>query len=415
MNVVSADPRFLGGHVGRAEAIRCRVLQRHLVLQGTGQAADAAAAATIAGIVMYKAASWRSPSELAVGLMLAMLPTILSLPIAWRVADAHRRVLTLAWAQLARAVICAAGLLVLFTDSRTVGFAVIGVMTAAQAVTGSLRSAALPRAVHGSRLVAASSLCALTGKVAGTIGAATALGLSLVQPGIVFVAAAAAHVVSSVGYLSWHIDLGGRATASEPAPDLRRAWRQLCHHGSTINAVLLAVGGRCLLGATAMLFAIHADRRYDLGPAGYAAAIGLCASGVFCGTAFGPSWLRRTAGRAWARILGRCVVLVALVAAVVPTLATSASVVFLLSAVFGVMRLRADAAVLSVIDDVDRGRFFATYDASYQLAFLVGAVCAAVSPIPARADGLAVLAALASLVALLLRISSVRSRRRNVC
>jgi hypothetical protein len=415
MSVVSADARIFGGHVGRAEAIRCRVLQRHLVLQGTGQAADAAAAATIAGVVMYKAANWRSPSELAVGLMLAMLPTILSLPIAWRVADAHRRVLTLAWAQLARAVICAAGLLVLVTDSRTVGFAVIGVMTAAQAVTGSLRSAALPRAVHGSRLVAASSLCALTGKVAGTIGAATALGLSLVQPGIVFVAAAAAHVVSSIGYLSWHIDLGGRATASEPAPDLQRAWHQLCHRRSAVRAAVLAVGGRCLLGATAMLFAIHADRRFGLGPAGYAAAIGLCASGVFCGAAFGPSWMRRTAGRAWARNLGRCVVVVALVAAMVPTLVTSALVVFLLSTLFGVLRLQADAAVLSVIDDVDRGRFFATYDASYQLAFLVGAVGAAVSPLPSRVDGLAVLAAVTSLIVLLPHISFLRSRRSNVC
>ena len=391
MAVVTADRHHVA-HAGRVEALRSATLRRHLVLQGTAQAADAATTVTIATLLVLDTASWRSPTELATALILALLPAALSVPIAWHVADAPRRAGTLARMHLVRAVICLSGPMVLFSSGRTVGFIIIGLMTGAQSVSSSVRAAALPFIVPNARLLAANSLCTFAAKVAGTVGASAALVLGRIEPASVFVAAATLHVVSAIGYVTWRIDLGGRCPAGANSPNLRRAWGRLMSDDVAARSALTAVGGRGLLGAAVMLLAISADRHYGLGSAGYAAAIGICAAGAFCGSAIGPSWSRRVAGRNWARRAGQLALGAALVASVTPTMGTEGGVVFLFAVVCGAMRNRADTTAMSAIDDVDRGRFYAIYDASYQVTYLLGAVGAALSPLAGDRLGLGVVA-----------------------
>ncbi len=393
MAIVMTGPREVA-HSGRVEALRCAVLRRHLLLQGTAQVADAATTITIATLLVLETASWRSPTELATALIFALLPAALCLPIAWHVADAPDRSSTLARTHLVRAAICLSGLMVLLSSDRMVGFVIIGLMTGAQSVSSSVRAAALPFIVPNSRLLAANSLCTLSAKVAGTLGVAAAIVLGHVHPSTVFVAAALLHVVATIGYATWNIDLGGRCITGATAPNLRRAWRQLMSDEFAARSAFAAVGGRGLLGAAVMMLAISADRHYGMGSAGYAAAIGICAAGALCGSAIGPSWSRRAAGRKWARRTGQIALVAALVASLTPTMGTSAAVVFIFAVMFGALRNRADTTVMSAIDDVDRGRFFAIYDASYQVTYLLGAVSAALSPLAGDRLGLGVVAGL---------------------
>ena len=393
MDIMSVGRRNLT-RSGRVDALRCPMLRRHLLLQAAAQAADAAITITVATLLVLQTASWRSPTELATALIFALLPAALSLPIAWHVADAPHRSNTLASTQFVRAIICLAGLFVLFSSERTVGFIIIGLMTGAQSVSCSVRAAALPYIVPGGRLLAANSLCTLCAKFAGSAGVATALVLGRLHPATVFIAAAMLHVVSAVGYSTWSTDLGGRCSTGATAPNLRRAWRQLAGDDLATRAAFTAVGGRCLLGAGVMLLAISADRHYGMGSAGYAAAIGVSAAGAFCGSAIGPTWSRRAAGRRWARRAGQLVLATAFVASLTPTMGTAAAVVFLFAVVVGALRTRADTTVMSAIDDVDRGRFFSLYDASYQVAYLIGAVTAALSPLADERLGIGVVAGL---------------------
>jgi hypothetical protein len=404
-------------HVGRVEALRCEILRRHLLLQGTAQAADAATTATIAGLLMFKTTQWRSPSELAMALVLTLLPAVLSVPIAWHVADKPRRQAILGRTHVVRSIICLAGLLVVPTASQTVGFVLIGLMPAAQAVSSSVRAAALPYVVPSSRLVAANSLCTLVAKAAGCTGALLAVTLGHFDPTLVFVTAATLHLLAAGGYLTWRADLGGRAVDDPTGPRLRRAWTNVVHHEHASASALLAIATRCLLGAEVMLLAINGDRRYGLGPAGYAGAIGICATGVFCGSVVGPSWSRRTGGRRWARRAVQLAVVAALVASLTPTLGTAATAVFLFSAAFGALRNRADATVMTAVHDLDRGRFFALYDATYQVAYLLGAVAAAVSPLARHPLGLGAVTAVAVTAAAVIstRRSSGSERSTKPC
>jgi hypothetical protein len=97
------------------------------------------------------------------------------------------------------------------------------------------------------------------------------------------------------------------------------------------------------------------------------------------------------------------------VASLTPTMGTASAVVFLFAVVVGALRNRADATVMSAIDDVDRGRFYSIYDASYQVAYLLGAVGAALSPLAHERLGIGVVAGLT--VALTIAIAARHPHR----
>ncbi|MFZ4719320.1 MAG: hypothetical protein ACOYMR_07830 [Ilumatobacteraceae bacterium] len=360
---------------GRREALRCHALRRHLALQAVGQSADATALVTIAAVLVLRTTQWHSVAELVMGLLLAVMPAVLSLPLAWRIADTECRVRRLSTVHAVRAVIAAAAAVVLVVPNRTLGLAICGVMAAAQAVTGSLRAAALPSTVPPSRIAAASSLAVLTGKASGVLGIGLAASTGFVAVWIPFVVAASLHVAASVGYARWRHEHGDRSSGERPvaAPPSLVSSPQ----------VLMVVGLRGITGAATMLFAVLADRRLGLGDRGYALAIGASSAGMLLGAFLGPVWYRHRGTSPVAHLLPAAAVLTVLLGSVVSGVTTSALVIVGLAAVSAAARLEADAVVLREVED-RRGRSFAVYDASFQVAFVAGACLAATNPAPPR-------------------------------
>lgn len=366
---------------GRREALRCPALRRHLGLQAVGQIADATVLVALTAVLVLRTTGWHSATELITGLLLAVMPAVLSLPIAWRVADTDCRVRSLSRVHAVRAGIAVAAAIVLVVPNRTLGLAICGLIAAAQAITGSLRAAALPSTVPSPRLAAASSLAVLTGKAAGVAGIALAAASGFIASWIPFVAGACLHSATAVCYGRWRDQLGRPSPemhAARPAPETV----VVPHRHRQVRSVVMLRG---ITGAATMLFAVVTDRRLGLGDSAYALAIGASSTGMLVGAVIGPVWYRHRHHSAVAHLLPVAAIAAVLIGCAIPGLVTSAAAIVGLAAVSAACRLEADAVVLSAVED-RRGRSFAIYDASFQVAFVVGACLAAASPASPRSS-----------------------------
>lgn len=382
----------------RPEALRCGVIRRHLLLQCAGQVADAAAALSLARLLLLKVSS-PSTGDVTAAITASVVPAVLSLPLAWLVADSLRRRTSLASAHVIRSLIVATAVLVSITGSRVLGLGIIAATTAAQTVTGNLRSASLGHAVPKDRLVAAYSLSAFIGKAAGVLGLGLGLGLHIVGPNAVFVGAALLHVVTAVGYITWSTDLGGRSPSVVTVTNVARAAADVCRRAGGGRVVPMAIALRAVQGASMVTLVSLFERRLDHGLVTTSAVLMATSTGVFVGTQLLPM-RGRWGGPRYLRVPGVTGILAALGAVtLVPMVPFHLLTQFVLSAVFGSMRVRADVAVQATCETANRGRIHATYEAAYHVAFVTGASLATLSPLLGRQVGLSVVV-LGGLVAL---------------
>jgi hypothetical protein len=347
------------------------------MLQGLSQTADAVTALTVTRFLMVELRS-TAPRDLLVALLVSMGPAVLCLPVAWAVADSGCRMRLLATTQLLRAGVSAGAVVALLTSSPALGYTVIGLMTALQTIAASMRSAVLPRAVPTTRLIAANSLCAITGRMAGLLGIALVVGLRVVDQRIVLVVAAVLHSLSAYGYLSWRLELGGHRAASSMR-DLAREVRSLRHMPGAGGVVPTALALRTMQGAVALAAATSVPQRSSSTTVN-ATMLGIVAVGTFTGTVLAPNLAAMAQRRnipsgttTWAAAL------LLSAGAFMPQLPARLSLLLMLSVGFGIARLHADTVVQSVVSDHALGRTLATYDASYQVAFVAGAALVGVA------------------------------------
>lgn len=373
----------------RPEALRCSLVRRHLSLQGLGQVADAAVALTLARLLLEGAASPTS-RDITTAIVSSVVPAVVGLPLAWCLADSLRRNASLAATQLTRALISVGAMLVPHSSSRAVGFAFIAAITAAQTVTGSLRTASVGHTVERSRLVAANSLAAVTGKIAGALGLALVFALDFLGPHVVFSTAAALHLLAAVGYASWSADLGGNGQRATSTRQMARDAVQLLRNAGTLAVVLGPMVLRALQAASMVTLVALVDHGAQRQSIATAAVLAATSTGGFIGMAAAPTFWRvfRTRTACWAPI-GSLIALGTFVA-VHPTLSTCLAVQFGLSMAFGTLRVRADAAVQANCVAASRGRVVAAYEACYLVAFVAGAVLASANPFVGQPLGLIV-------------------------
>lgn len=390
----------------RPEALRCSVVRRHLGLQGLGQIADAAVAVTLARLLLAEAASPTS-NDVTTAIVTSVIPAVVSLPLAWLLADSLRRNTSLAATQVTRALISIAAMLVPLTSSRAVGFAFIAAITAAQTVTGSLRAASVGHTVERSRLVAANSLAAVTGKAAGALGLALVFTLNFLGPLIVFSAAAALHLAAAVGYVTWSADLGGKTHHTASTRQVARHAFHLSRHPGTLGVVPGTMVLRAVQGASLVTLVSLVEHSAHQQSIATAAVLAATSTGAFIGMAAASTFWR--VSRARSMRLSCVIGLLALVAiaAVHPSVSTCLPAQFALSMAFGTLRVRADAAVQANCEGASRGRVVAAYEACYHVAFVTGAVLASANPFAGRPLGLIVIA-LGSAVAIACSLAAPR-------
>jgi hypothetical protein len=236
-----------------------------------------------------------------------------------------------------------------------------------------MRSAVLPRAVPTTRLIAANSLCAITGKMAGLLGVVLVLGLRVVDPRAVLLVAAGLHMLSAYGYLSWRIELGGGFTSASSMRDLAVEVRALRRLPAASRIVPAALALRTMQGATA-LAAVAAASQQRSSATINATMLGIVATGTFTGTVLAPNLAARSKGlgrthraATWLTVLSVSGV------ALLPGLAARLAVLLVVSVGFGIARVQADSVVQSAVAEHALGRTLATYDACYQVAFVAGA------------------------------------------
>ena len=362
---------------GVARRERTTSLSGFLITQGLGQGADAAVTLTLAHLVVFSIENGATPATVVKALLTAVLPSLVSLPVAELVSDRCRRHRTLAVVQVARAVVALAAIAVPLTGSARLGYVTVMALMSVAGISHAVRSAALPHVVAPHRLVVANSWASLTGKIAGSTGALAVLAIGRHHPVAMLVVAGAVHLIGAARYAAWPGDLGGGAPTSVHgmAEVLRRA-AQLITRAPVRRPVLSAIARRALQGATLMAFVVIADERLHLGTSGYATAIAAAAIGTVAGTTVVAPLLRRHSCTWLELVTWGAAAASLLVAGAMLSLISGVVALVVLAATFQAARLVADSAVQLAVGDDALGRVYSLYDASYHVAMLLGAAVA---------------------------------------
>lgn len=348
---------------------------RHFTLsQMAGQAADAMTTLALAQVVVFDLERGASPAALTRAVATAAVPIVLAGPVAGFAADRWRRRSTLISASAARALLTLAALMVPATGSALLGYGLGAALLTVARVLYSTRAASIPHAVSSADLVAADSLSALAGNLAGGIGAGLGVSLMVLSPSAVLCLAVVLHLASVIGFASLTLDLGGRHGRGVPEPRAGHRILETFTSGPAGFAAAVTGAHRLLLGGAFSTFVLLADARYRLESSGYAGAIAVLAIGGAVGTVVAPSTVRRLTRR---QTVAGAFGLAGFAISTAAVLSSSAAVIgaMMLSAfAFQNLRLMSDAVVQSSVDDDMLGRVFTAYDVVYNLSFTVGAL-----------------------------------------
>ena len=404
------------GSLLRLQGLRRLIRVRLLVAFG-----DGAFQGALAGAVLFDPSQRSSPTEIAAGFAVLLLPYSLVGPFAGALLDRWSRRQVLIWANLARAaVIAGLAVLLAFGTPLWVQFVVALVVTGSGRFIGSGMSASLPHVVAVDSLVGANSLASTVGSIATLIGASYALGLrSLVGTGSGPTAIATASVLlfylaaaAAVSRFS-RAALGPDETDEPPQPirAVLQGFTAGLKHAIARRTVgvniLMVMVVRCCVGISTLvvvlLFQHYFTRHHGIfraGLPGVLEVLGVAGAGLFLGavaTAPMVAWLGRT------RYL---VILLTFSAAVVLTVATQFTqlgtmvTALVLAFTYQSSKICADTVVQSDCDDAHIGRVFALYDTLTNVFYVGGfELGAALVPFNGRSRLLVVVVAVVCLLA----------------
>ncbi len=413
-----------------------RGFRRLLAVRFSAQWGDGMFQAALGGAVLFNPERQADPIAVAIGLAVLLLPYSLIGPFAGALLDRwdRRRVL---WIANAVRAVFTVGVAVLVAT----GVAGAPLYLVALAVAGVTRfvlaglSAALPHVVEQRHLVEANVVAATVGAAIAALGGGCAIGLralfgsdntgSATVTAIAATGAVAAAVLAA-GFRRSLLGPDERNEATRAIVAVARGLADGARATATVPAVAasfaalvahrLAFGISTLCGLLMFRHAFTSHGVLRSGMAGIGEVVVVAAAGLAVAAAITP-WLVRRLGRAGT-------VRVALLAASVSQLAFALWIslpmalvgAFLLTGGGQVVKLCADSAVQSQIDDDTRGRVFALYDAVFNVGYVIAVAAAALlAPSDGRSALLLALAALTYLVGLaghelLLRTRGARER-----
>jgi hypothetical protein len=422
-----ADARSAGVTSGAPERLGLRGLlgtrgfRRLVAVRFTAQWGDGMFQAALGGAVLFNPERQADPIAVAVGLAVLLLPYSVIGPFAGALLDRWDRRTVLWVANLLRAVltVAVAGMVATGVAGPALYLGALAVAGVTRFVLAGL-SAALPHVVVERHLVEANVVAATAGAAIAAVGGACAIALRGVF-GIGNAGGAIITVIAALGALAAALLAfgfrrgmlgpdertearraivavarglvdGARATAAVPSASASFA---------ALVAHRLAFGVSTLLG---LLLFRHAFTRHGLlltGMGGIGEVVAVAAAGLGAAALVTP-WLAHRLGRAGtirvALLLG---FLAQLAFAVHIRMEMAMVTAFLLTCAGQMVKLCADAAVQSEVDDDRRGRVFALYDAVFNIGYVVAVAAAALlAPHNGHSSSLLVLAAVCYLVGL---------------
>jgi hypothetical protein len=258
-------------------------------------------------------------------------------------------------------------LVAVMADWRGLAYASSSVLVALAGLACTFRAAALPHLVGRYELVTGNSAMGVLAKLAGSLGFLVAGGLSSVSTGgaeAVVVVAASVHLTTSIGWLFFGRDLGGRV----------RGVRVGRRNSTTpwLDSVRSTVAMRLVHGVLFVSVLIWVDHNLSLSAKGYAIAIGLSGVGTFLGTLLAPLLIQRFHRARSSRMVALVAIVACTCAGFAATQLTVLAMAFCAAISMQVLRVFADSVVQKSVDDRAIGRAYAAYDIASNAMFLIG-------------------------------------------
>ena len=383
--------------VGRVRALFShRAFDQLLATRLTGQLADGLLQAGLVGVVLFAPERAASPTRIAIGFAVLLLPFTVLAPLAGVLLDRWSRVDVLRWANLSRALLIAVTALATATaSSEVVVFGAALVALALNRLVLAALGASLPRTVPTELLVTGNALAPTVGTfvtvVGGGIGLALRGLLGTTGDAAPFAAASVGYLVAAASTLSFSRGRLGPTDADLDTSPFRRAWddvrtgvRQIVLTPSARRALQATTVQRMLFGALTvwtivtirfLLEGTSSDEENALaalGSVALAAGVGLVAA-----SAVAPTLVRRVGARSttvWA--LG-----FSAVGALTPWVQVRLGSILVawvcVAAGAQLLKITVDTVLQQASPDPLRGRVFVAYDLVFNVSFMAGVALAA--------------------------------------
>ncbi|MDT7562556.1 MAG: hypothetical protein QOG76_1180 [Pseudonocardiales bacterium] len=429
MSLVGSGQRVAGDDINRVGNVKgdtrrnrlglrgllgTRGFRRLLVVRFAAQWGDGMFQAALGGAVLFNPEREADPIAVAIGLAVLFLPYSIIGPFAGALLDRWDRRRVLWAANLVRAVLTVVVAVLVAT-----GVAGAPLYLGALAVTGVTRfvlaglSASLPHVVEEKHLVEANVVAATAGAAIAAIGGACAIALRGVfgadNPGsatitVIASLGAVAAALVAVGFRPGVLGPDDRTEAKRAIVAVARGLvdgaRATARVPSASASFAALVAHRLAFGVSTLLMLLlfrHGFTRHGVlltGMGGIGEMVAVAAAGLGAAAVATP-WLAHKVGRSGAiRIALVIAGLTSLVLAMHIRMEAALIGAFLLTGCGQIVKLCADSAVQSEVDDDTRGRVFALYDAVFNIGYVVAVAAAALlSPPTGRSPLLLVLAA----------------------
>ncbi|MCZ3387984.1 MAG: MFS transporter [Actinomycetia bacterium] len=373
-----------------------------------GQVSDGLLQAGLVGVVLFAPERAPSPTRIAVGFAVLLLPFCLVAPIAGVLLDRWSRVRVLAWANLARAL-----LITVTAVATAVSAPEVVIFGSALVALGLNRfilaalGASLPRTVSTDLLVSGNALAPTLGTAATVAGA----GIGLALRGAFDAAGdAAPFAAAALGYLLavlatgafTHDALGPVESGPDndregrlPRPNvLASSWADISSGVTHVaasapatRALTVMAANRLLFGAftvwtvIVIRFQLHGTSSDEESALAALAAVALAVGlGLLAAALSAPVLVRRRGARSTATVALTVAAFGALIPLVAVRLWAFLVAWLLLSAGAQMLKITVDTILQRAVDDDMRGRVFIAYDIVFNVAFVLGAATVAALP-----------------------------------
>lgn len=373
-----------------------------------GQVSDGLLQAGLVGVVLFAPERAPSPTRIAVGFAVLLLPFCLVAPIAGVLLDRWSRVRVLAWANLARALlITVTAVATAVTAPELVIFGSALVALGLNRLILAALGASLPRTVSTDLLVFGNALAPTLGTAATVAGA----GIGLALRGSLDVAGdAAPFAAAAIGYLlavlatrpfardalgplenSLDDDSAGSphqtSVLASSWADIRSGVTHIAASAPATRALTVMAANRLLFGAftvwtvIVIRFQLHGTSSDEESALAALAAVALAVGlGLLAAAVSAPALVRRRGARSTATIA----LCVAAIGALIPLVAVRLGAFLVAWLLIGagaqMLKITVDTVLQRAVDDDIRGRVFIAYDIVFNVAFVLGAATVAVLP-----------------------------------
>ena len=400
------------------------LFRRLLAVRVVGQFQDGLIQSSLAGFILFSPESQDSPAAVVGAFALLLLPYSLIGPFMGVFLDRWRRRQVLVVANLARAAMVAALIVITWLEAPTVllGLVVLFVLGTNRLILTAL-AASLPRTVPPDKLVAANAVAPVSGTIGAAVGAAigvsvgAALGATRGTTALLLAIATVGLLITSALALRLPVEALGpppgtqRETFREVIDQLRQGARTLWEAKAAWWSVQGVLAHRTAYGVAILLVIVASKAEFS--PDSNSEALGLfslaiaaAGAGAFLGAVITPRLVRRFSPAGWSVVVAisaAVAVTAGLLAVSVPGVAVAG---FFLGLAGQSVKIATDSVVAFTVPDAQRGRVFSLMDVGINVALLLGIAVAGLgigdqptsAPLTWLAGGLLLLSGLAFLV-----------------